>query len=90
MVPYEITAVGLIIEYRSPPVNIAVRITIMITVIVGLSCFHVKFYGETEFWFTDTKVIVMIGLLMLSTVLFFGGGPDYVRLSFRYWKDPGR
>lgn len=89
LVPYEITAAGLVIEYWSPPVNIAVWITIMIIVIVGLNCFPVKFYGETEFWFAGTKVIMMIGLLMLSIVLFFGGGPDHDRLGFRYWKNPG-
>lgn len=50
LVPYEITAAGLVIEYWHPPVNIAVWITIMIIVIVGLNALPVKFYGETEFW----------------------------------------
>ena len=40
-------------------------------------------------WFASTKVIMMIGLLMLSVILFFGGGPSHDRLGFRYWKDPG-
>lgn len=89
LVPYEITAAGLVIEYWSPPVNIAVWITIMIVVIVGLNALPVKFYGETEFWFAGLKVIMMIGLLIMSVVLFFGGGPDKDRLGFRYWKNPG-
>lgn len=55
LVPYEITAAALVIEYWSPPVNIAVWVTIMIIVIVGLNCFPVKFYGETEFWFAGTS-----------------------------------
>jgi amino acid transporter len=89
LVPYEITAAGLVIEYWEPPVNIAVWITIMIIVIVGLNCFPVKFYGETEFWFAGTKVIMILGLLILSFILFWGGGPKHDRLGFRYWKNPG-
>lgn len=46
-------------------------------------------YGETEFWFACTKVIMMIGLLFLSFILFWGGGPKHDRLGFRYWRDPG-
>ncbi|KAJ9645144.1 hypothetical protein H2199_003148 [Coniosporium tulheliwenetii] len=89
LVPYEITAAGLVIEYWNPNVSIAVWITIMIVVIVGLNALPVGFYGETEFWFASTKVIMMLGLLMLSVVLFWGGGPNHDRLGFRYWKNPG-
>lgn len=89
LVPYEITAAGLVISYWNSPINIAVWISIMILVIVGLNALPVRFYGETEFWFASTKVIMMIGLLMVSFILFWGGGPDHDRLGFRYWKHPG-
>ncbi|QDS67557.1 hypothetical protein FKW77_003089 [Venturia effusa] len=89
LVPYEITAAGLVIDYWKSDINIAVWISIMIVVIVGLNLLPVKFYGETEFWFASTKVVMMIGLLVLSVVLFFGGGPNHDRLGFRYWKNPG-
>lgn len=32
---------------------------------------------------------MMLGLLMVSVILFWGGGPNHDRLGFRYWKDPG-
>jgi amino acid transporter len=60
----------------------------MIIVIVGLNCFPVKLYGETEFWFARTKVVMIFGLL-LSFILFWGGDPQQDRLGFRYWKNPG-
>ncbi|KAF2224111.1 histidine permease [Elsinoe ampelina] len=88
LVPYEITAAALVIEYWEPPVNIAVWITVMIVVIVGLNLLPVKFYGETEFWFAGTKIIMMIGLIFVSIILFFGGGPTNDRLGFRYWQRP--
>ncbi|KAF4636302.1 hypothetical protein G7Y89_g1771 [Cudoniella acicularis] len=90
LVPYEITAAGLVIDYWNSPVNIAVWITVFIVVIVGLNLLPVHFYGETEFWFASLKVFMMIGLLLLSFILFWGGGPkqDGI-LGFHYWKDPG-
>ena len=32
---------------------------------------------------------MMIGLLILSFILFWGGGPNHQRLGFHYWRDPG-
>lgn len=89
LVPYEITAAGLVIDYWPNTVHIAVWMTIMIVVIVGLNFLPVKYYGETEFWFAGTKVILILGLLLLSFILFWGGGPDHDRLGFRYWNNPG-
>ncbi|RDW71789.1 putative proline permease PrnB [Coleophoma crateriformis] len=90
LVPYEITAAGLVIDYWPSNINIAVWITVFIVVIVGLNILPVQFYGETEFWFASLKVFMMIGLLMLSFILFWGGGPQqHGILGFHYWKDPG-
>jgi amino acid transporter len=89
LVPYEITAAALVFQYWHIKVSIAVFITIMIVVIIGLNILPVRFYGETEFWFASTKVLMMIGLLILSFILFWGGGPNHDRLGFRYWKHPG-
>ncbi|KAH7380948.1 proline permease PrnB [Cadophora sp. MPI-SDFR-AT-0126] len=90
LVPYEITAAGIVIDYWKTDINIAVWISVFIVVIVGLNTLPVQFYGETEFWFASLKVFMMIGLLFLSFILFWGGGPkqDGI-LGFHYWKDPG-
>ncbi|CAG9947778.1 unnamed protein product [Clonostachys rosea f. rosea IK726] len=88
-VPYEITASTLIIDFWNPPVNPAVWITIMLAVIVVLNLLPVSVYGETEFYFASLKVITIIGLLILSFVIFWWGGPGNPRLGFYYWKDPG-
>jgi amino acid transporter len=89
LVPYEITAASLVIDYWNPGVHVAVWITIMLVVIVVLNYLPVKFYGESEFWFAGVKIITLVGLLMLSFILFWGGGPNRQRLGFHYWKDPG-
>lgn len=91
LVPYEITAAGLVIGYwdTNGTVNIAVWITIMMLVIIALNFLPVRFYGESEFWFSGIKIITLVGLLMVSFILFWGGGPNRQRLGFHYWKDPG-
>ncbi|KAH8698374.1 proline permease PrnB [Talaromyces proteolyticus] len=89
LVPYEITAASLVIDYWNPGVNVAVWITIMLVVIVLLNYMPVKVYGESEFWFASIKILTLVGLLILSFILFWGGGPNRVRLGFGYWKHPG-
>ncbi|RAO74242.1 uncharacterized protein BHQ10_010254 [Talaromyces amestolkiae] len=89
LAPYEVTAASLVISYWHSTINIGVWITVMIVVVVALNSLPVRFYGESEFWFASLKVIMMAGLLVVSVVLFFGGGPDHDRLGFRYWHHPG-
>uniref|UniRef100_A0A0B7JSB6 Amino acid permease/ SLC12A domain-containing protein n=2 Tax=Bionectria ochroleuca TaxID=29856 RepID=A0A0B7JSB6_BIOOC len=88
-VPAEINVTALVIDYWNPPVHNAVRLTIVGVVIILCNCLPVRVYGETEFWFASTKVIGILGLLIMAVVLFFGGGPNHDPLYFRYWGNPG-
>lgn len=89
--PPEITVTNLIIGYWAPPFagHDAVFITLLFGVIVGLNCFPVSVYGETEFWIASMKVFGIIGLLSMAVVLVLGGGPTHDRLGFRSWINPG-
>lgn len=88
--PYEITAASLVIDFWDPPISPAVWITVMIVVVVGLNLLPVSVYGETEFYFASLKIITIIGLLILSFILFWWGGPaGKPLLAFHYWGDPG-
>jgi amino acid transporter len=49
----------------------------------------VHIFAESEFWFAGIKVLMIVGLLILSLVIMLGGGPTHDRLGFRYWNDPG-
>lgn len=53
-----------------------------------MNIFAVNIFGEAEFWFASIKLITITGLIIVSIVLFFGGGPNHERLGFRYW-EPG-
>ncbi|THW70369.1 histidine permease [Aureobasidium pullulans] len=89
IVAYELTAASIVINYWPNAVPIAVWITIMMILIIGLNLCPVGIYAETEFWFAGTKVVMILGLLLLSLIIMLGGGPDHDRLGFRYWNNPG-
>lgn len=61
----------------------------MFIVVLALNLMPVKIYAETEFWFASLKVIMIIGLLIMSFVLAVGGGPSHEAIGFRYWNNPG-
>ncbi|KAJ5988359.1 Dicarboxylic amino acid permease [Penicillium waksmanii] len=89
--PNQLTAGALVISYWIPTekVNAGVWITIFLVLIVSINYFGVKFFGEFEFWLSSFKVVVIIGIILLSFILMLGGGPDHDRKGFRYWKNPG-
>ncbi len=89
IIPAEITAAGIIIEYWTDSVNSAVWITIFLLVITILNFLPVSFYGETEFWFASIKIICIIMLLIVGLVIICGGAPDHDAKGFRYWNNPG-
>ncbi|KAL4941086.1 hypothetical protein BDV06DRAFT_195184 [Aspergillus oleicola] len=89
--PNQLTAGALVIQYWLPAdkVNPGVWITVFLVLIVFINYFGVGFFGEFEFWLSSFKVVVILGLILLSFILMLGGGPDHDRKGFRYWKDPG-
>ncbi|KAJ3578414.1 hypothetical protein NPX13_g2152 [Xylaria arbuscula] len=84
-VPAEINATVLVLDYWNPPLSPAVWITIVGIVVFLCNFLPVTVYGEAEFWFASTKVIGIVGLLTLSVILFFGGGPSHEPLWFSNW-----
>lgn len=89
--PNQLTAGALVISFWLPAdrVNPGVWITIFLVLIICINYFGVRFFGEFEFWLSSFKVIVIVGLILLSLILALGGGPDHDRKGFRYWKKPG-
>ncbi|KZF22965.1 putative dicarboxylic amino acid permease [Xylona heveae TC161] len=89
--PNQLTAAALVLQYWCPAekVNPGVWIAVFLVLIVAINYLGVKFFGEFEFWLSSFKVIVIIGLIILSLVLVLGGGPDHDRKGFRYWHHPG-
>lgn len=89
--PNQLTAAALVIQYWVPRerVNPGAFIAVFLVAIIVINYFGVGIFGEFEFWLSSIKVLVIVGLIILSLVLALGGGPNHDRTGFRYWKDPG-
>ncbi|KAI0935319.1 hypothetical protein AcV7_003793 [Taiwanofungus camphoratus] len=89
ILPAEISAAAVLINYWDQSVNNAVWITMCLVVVILINMFGAGAYGEAEFIFASIKVITITGLIILGIVLDLGGGPNHDRIGFRYWKHPG-
>jgi yeast amino acid transporter len=70
-------------------INPGVFIAVFWVAIVCINYFGIRFFGEFEFWLSSIKLVVLVGLILLSLILALGGGPNHDRTGFRYWKSPG-
>jgi yeast amino acid transporter len=89
VLPLELTAAGITVDYWNSGVNVGVYITIFLILIVCINMAGVRGYGEAEFVFSITKVIAVIGFIILAVVIDCGGGPQGGYLGAHTWHDPG-
>lgn len=94
LIPFEITALVLVISFWSDKVNDPGPMAgIIIGVIVCyalLNVLAVRAYGEAEFWLSGGKVILILLLFCFTFITMVGGNPQNDPYGFRYWKkNPG-
>ncbi|KAF2124246.1 hypothetical protein P153DRAFT_379761 [Dothidotthia symphoricarpi CBS 119687] len=88
--PNQLTASALIIQEwkTADEVNPGVWIAVFLFAICAINYFGIKFFGELEFWLSTIKVIVIVGVILLSFLLAVGAGPGPAT-GFQYYKNPG-
>ncbi len=89
VLPLEIIAASITIEFWSDTVNHALFVSIFLFLIIGINLFGVKGYGEAEFIFSLIKVIAVIGFIILGIIINCAGGKDGGYIGGKYWRDPG-
>ncbi|KAK3179876.1 general amino acid permease agp2 [Lecanicillium sp. MT-2017a] len=89
LVPFEVVACNLIINFWTDVIPTAAMITIIIVLYALINVLAVKWYGETEFWAAIGKVLLIIGLIFFTFVVMLGGNPKHDRFGFRFWNEPG-
>ncbi|KAK8233204.1 amino acid permease/ SLC12A domain-containing protein [Phyllosticta capitalensis] len=89
VLPNNLTAAGIIIQYWRPDLNVAIFIASFTVVIVIINVLNVSFFGEAEFWMSTVKLLVIIMLILCCLIISLGGSPSGDRIGFRYWKHPG-
>lgn len=63
ILPLEIIAASITINYWNQELNRAIFVTIFYMLIVAINLFGVKGYGEAEFIFAIIKVVAVIGFM---------------------------
>ncbi|KAI0907943.1 amino acid permease [Ustulina deusta] len=88
--PNQLTAAALVIQFWLPRqrVNPGVWIAVFLVLIIAINYFGVRFFGEFEFWLSSFKVVVIIGVIIVSLVITAGGADGHAR-GFEYWRNPG-
>ncbi|CUM64879.1 uncharacterized protein PRCAT00002495001 [Priceomyces carsonii] len=82
-----LTAAGLIIQYWLPNLNVAVWVSVFYVIIVAINYLGSKYYGELEFWFAVTKLLILVMIFIICIVISSGGGPTHETIGFRYWRE---
>lgn len=55
----------------------------------AINLLAVGVFGETEFWLSGGKVILIVLLWFFTFITMVGGNPKHDAYGFRYWRDPG-
>lgn len=87
--PAEITAAAIVVSYWKNPLSEVAWITIFLFTSGAINFFGVRWYGETEFFFSAVKVLAIIILIIMGLVLDLGGGPSHEVVGFKHWRHPG-
>jgi yeast amino acid transporter len=89
ILPFELVAAGLTVQYWNSDLHGAIFITIFYLAIVGINLAGVRGYGEAEFVFSIFKVAAVIGFIILGIVIDLGGSPSKIVYGTTFWRDPG-
>ncbi|KAF2716304.1 AAT family amino acid transporter [Polychaeton citri CBS 116435] len=89
LIPFEITAFNLVLSYWSDDIPKAAICAAVIVLYCLLNLLAVKAYGESEFWLSGGKVILIMMLFCFTFITMVGGNPRGDAYGFRYWNNPG-
>ena len=91
VLPFEITAAGITIQFWRDDINIGVWITVFLFVLAAIQIFGVRGYGEVEFILGMIKVTAVIGFILFAIVDNCGGVHTDPRgyIGAQYWHNPG-
>ncbi|KAF4762719.1 hypothetical protein N7455_001910 [Penicillium solitum] len=89
ILPFELTAASLTIQYWSETLNSGIWVAVFLVVLTAIQFFGVRGYGEVEFVLGMIKVTAVIGFIILGIVIDCGGAPNGGYIGARYWHDPG-
>lgn len=89
LIPWEISALNLVLTFWRDDIPLAAVCAGCIVLYGIINLFAVKWYGESEFWLSGGKVVLIAMLFSFTFITMVGGNPQHDKYGFRYWKTPG-
>ncbi|KAJ3493584.1 hypothetical protein NLG97_g4643 [Lecanicillium saksenae] len=89
LLPAEMVACAVIIDYWSHTINHAVWIVVLGGLLIFSNFLLVSVYGELEFVFAILKIALIVGVNIMSICITAGAGPKGEVIGFKYWSHPG-
>lgn len=86
IVPSQLNATAILLSYWRPDLSGGIWITVFGTVIIFLNIFGgVRVFGHLEYFLSFLKIVVLIGLIILSVCINCGATPTGDYIGFQYW-----
>ncbi|KAL4869471.1 hypothetical protein BDV12DRAFT_82056 [Aspergillus spectabilis] len=89
LIPFEITAITIVLGFWRDDIHPAAVCGACIALYGILNILAVKAYGESEFWLSGGKIILIFMLFFFTFITMVGGNPKKDAYGFRNWRDPG-
>ncbi|KAF2402940.1 putative amino acid transporter [Trichodelitschia bisporula] len=91
VLPFELTAASITIDFWEVNVNKGVWITVFFVALCAIQVFGVRGYGEVEYVLGMIKILACAGFIILGIIIDCGGVPTDSRgyIGAKYWHDPG-
>lgn len=87
ILPFELTAAGLTIDYWNSSINIGVWIAVFLVALFIVQVFGVRAYGYTEVFLSIIKLLALVGFCLFAIIVNCGGVSSDPRgyIGFHYW-----
>ncbi|KAI1096555.1 amino acid permease/ SLC12A domain-containing protein [Rostrohypoxylon terebratum] len=89
VLPFELIAAGITIEFWRPDLNVAIWVTVFLVILTLIQIFGVRGYGEVEFVLSMIKIAACTGFIILGIVINCGGVGNKGYIGGKYWYEPG-
>ncbi|KAI4866418.1 amino acid permease/ SLC12A domain-containing protein [Hypoxylon rubiginosum] len=89
VLPFELIAAGITIEFWRPDLNVAIWVTVFLVILSLIQIFGVRGYGEVEFVLSMIKIAACSGFIILGIIIDCGGVGDRGYIGAKYWYEPG-
>ncbi|KAI0887507.1 amino acid permease/ SLC12A domain-containing protein [Annulohypoxylon maeteangense] len=89
VLPFELIAAGITIEFWRPDLNVAIWVTVFLVILTLIQVFGVRGYGEVEFILSMIKIAACTGFIILGIVINCGGVGNRGYIGGKYWYEPG-